>query len=114
MACTLRGIPIWFTGPHPGATADVKLWKKYRPLARMAPQEQWLADKAYTDRSLNEICQQYKMRAAPPPNSTREQAAAHKSLRKNLKKYNNLHGTYRGVIENVFGMLLLHTHLRSG
>lgn len=103
MICSLRGIPIWFTGPHPGVTADVTLWKQYRPLAAMAPGEQLLADKAYTDRTLLEICQQYKIRKKPPAGSSPEEEKQHKILQGKLKRYNNLHGSYRGVIENTFG-----------
>lgn len=40
------GVPIYYTGPHPGVVHDFKLFKKYLP-GDMAPGEQYLGDRAY-------------------------------------------------------------------
>ena len=82
------GTPIWYSGPHIGTYADIRLATQHMP-AGMLESERFLADKAYCGATTPHLTKPYKKAAQrrakkgepeppPPPPLTRKQHAFNK------------------------------------
>jgi len=85
---SFEGHPLYFSGPHVGVMADIRIWRSYKP--QLQPGEQALGDKAYV--------------GTPDVNAPVKKPRGGE-LDEDSKNLNALHSWYRAGIEHVFGQI---------
>lgn len=88
--CDHRGNIIWYSGPHLGVTADIKVFRENCPW--LEPGERLLGDKAYVGEPEYLIPPLKKKKGAP-------------KLAGRPYHFNNIHAWYRSTIEHCFAFI---------
>lgn len=82
------GVPLWYSGPHLGTFADIRIARNYPP--PLLPDQKLLGDKGYVGHG----------RIIPPYKKTKNSGG----LTKEQRDFNLGHGWYRSTVEHFFGL----------